>query len=432
MKYSPRELLGLLWTPLGRGEIVYGLRYRAWPIFAAAARVHRRRLGSRTRFVAVVGSFGKTTTARAVRAALGVDFRRHVSANNWTFIAQRVLAVRAGDRHAVIEAGINGPGQMARYASWIRPDVTVVTSIGSEHNRSLPSLEHARDEKAAMVRALPPGGVAVLNGDDPNVLWMRDQTDARIVTYGLGPENDVVGSKPRLDWPHGMQLDVTTSGVTRTLRTPLVGDKIAYPLLAATAVALVEGRTLDDIADAFTDLEPAPMRLAKVALPNGVWLLRDEYKSALETVYTALDLLEAIPARRKIVVLGDVAEPMGSQGPIYRALGEHLARIATRVIVVGSKHKSLTAGARRAGLSTAMFVDAEHAVAEATALLRRELQPGDVVLVKGRDTERLDRIYLALTGKDVRCDRVLCDARTRCGTCPMLAHPWPEGRTPLP
>ena len=431
MKYSPRDLLDLMRTPLGRGEIRYGLRYRAWPIFAAAARVHRRRLGARTRFVAVVGSFGKTTTARAVLAALGRDHASHVAANSWTFVAQRILAVRARDGHAVIEAGINGPGQMARYAAWIRPDVTVVTSIGSEHNRSLGTLERTREEKAAMVRALPASGIAVLNGDDPNVLWMRGQTTARVVTYGFGPGNDVVAGAPRLDWPHGMQLDVSAGGARRTLRLSLVGDKMAYPVLAATAVALAERRDLDAAWRALEELTPTPGRLEPIALPGGAWLLRDEYKSALETVHAALDLLAAIPARRKIVVLGDVAEPMGPQGPIYRELGARLARIATRVIVVGIQHKPLATGARRAGMPPDAIVDARRSVATAIALLRRELQPGDVVLVKGRDTERLDRVSLALLGATIGCELAFCDARDRCDTCPMLAGGW-LGRRAVP
>jgi UDP-N-acetylmuramyl pentapeptide synthase len=424
VKHSPRELLGLLATPVGRREVAYGLRFRAWPIVAAAARVNRRRIGTRTRFVAVVGSFGKTTTARAIRAALGGDFRRHVSANSWTVLAWRVLAVRPGDRHAVIEAGISAPGQMARYATWIRPDVTVVTSVGSEHNRSLGTLERTRDEKAEMVRALPRDGVAVLNGDDPNVLWMRGETRARVVTYGLGPENDVVGSDLQLDWPRGMRLEVAARGERRSVRVPLLGEKMAYPVLAATAVALGEGRTLDQIVPTFADLAAAPGRLETVALPDGVWLLRDEYKAALETVHAALDVLAAIPARRKIVVLGDIAEPMGPQGPLYRDLGARLAAIAARVVVVGIQMKPIATGARRAGMPRDAIVDAGRSTARATEILRRELRPGDVVLLKGRDTERLDRIALALLGERVACDVSFCDARKRCRACPMLARGW--------
>jgi UDP-N-acetylmuramyl pentapeptide synthase len=127
VNYSPRQLVGLLRTPLGRQQIAAGLRYRAWPAYAAAARVHRARLPATPRVVAGVGTFGKTTTSRAVRAALGLDPAAHVSANYWEHVARRVLAVRRSDADAVIEVGIAKPGEMAQYARVVSPDVTVVT-----------------------------------------------------------------------------------------------------------------------------------------------------------------------------------------------------------------------------------------------------------------------------------------------------------------
>ena len=344
VKYSPRQLLELLRTPAGRSQLVYGIRYRAWPLYAAAARLHRRRLAGTTRFVAVVGSFGKTTTARAVRAALGLDPQAHATTNSWSLLARAILAVRPAERHAVIEVGINGPGQMARYAALVRPDVVVVTSVGSEHNRSLGTLEGTRHEKAEMVRALPASGLAVLNGDDPHVAWMRTQTAARVVTFGLNPGNDVAGSDVRLDWPHGTRLTVQVGGERRELQARLIGDRMAGALLAAIAVGVAAGRALDDVLRDVAEVAPTPGRLEPVPLANGAWLLRDDYKSGLETIEAALDVLEQIPARRRFVVLGDVAEPVGPQGPIYRALGARLARFATGVLVVGRHRKPLSAG----------------------------------------------------------------------------------------
>lgn len=425
MKYSARQLVAMLRTPLGRRQIAEGLDYRAYPLYEAAARVHRARLPATTRFVAVVGTFGKTTTSRAIRAALGQDPEGHWSLNCWTNLARRVLAARASDRHVVIEAGIAAPGEMARYARLIRPDVTVVTSVGSEHNRTLRTLETTRDEKAHMVRALAASrGLAVLNGDDPNVAWMRGETRARVVTYGLGASNDVRGTDLRLDWPHGLELTVHAGGASARVRAPLLGEKMAYPLLAAAAVALDAGRSLDDVARALANVVTASARLEPVALPGDVWLLRDEHKSALETVHAALDVLAEIPARRRIVVLGDVAEPVGPQGPLYRDIGARLASIATRVVVVGGMFKPVSVGARRAGMPADALIDAGRTVQRAAAVLRDLLEPGDVVLLKGRDTQRLERIHLLLTGHEVGCAITYCDAKVRCNVCPMRVRGW--------
>jgi UDP-N-acetylmuramyl pentapeptide synthase len=428
VKYSPSQLLDLFRTPFGRRQIAIGLRFRAWPAYAAAARVRRSLLPATTRVVAVVGTFGKTTTSRATRAALGLDPAAHVSANCWDHVARRLLAARARDRDVVIEVGIGGPGEMARYAAVVRPDVTVVTSIGSEHHRSLGTLERTRDEKAHMVRALRPDGLAVLNGDDGHVSWMRGETRARIVTYGLDPGNDVVGSDLQIDWPRGMSLTITARDTSARVHVPLFGEKMAYPLLAATAVALDGGRTLDDVARDLARVTPASGRLQAIALPGDVWLLRDEHKAAQETVHAALDVLATIPARRRLVVLGDVTEPVGSQGPVYRAIGARLAAIATRAVVVGGMYRPIAVGARAAGAGHGHVIDAGRNVHDALARLRALLEPGDVVLLKGRDTQHLERIWLALEGRTVGCRLVHCDSRIRCDRCPMLERGWGDRR----
>lgn len=167
--------------------------------------------------MAVVGSFGKTTATRAVMAALGRSYAQHTSWNARGFLPLRLLLTPPLALHRVFEVGIRRPGTMVRYARFLRPDVVVVTSIGSEHARSLGPPEEIRDEKAHMVRALSPDGLAVLNGDDPNVRWMSTQTEARVVTYGFGAENDVrasgvrLGAVPRDPGLRGMR-DLLTMG----------------------------------------------------------------------------------------------------------------------------------------------------------------------------------------------------------------------------
>jgi UDP-N-acetylmuramoyl-tripeptide--D-alanyl-D-alanine ligase len=152
----------------------------------------------------------------------------------------------------------------------------------------------------------------------------------------------------------------------------------------------------------------------------------------VETVDAALDVLAEVPGRR-IVVIGEVSEPPGSQGPIYRRLGGRLAGIASRVVCVGAEtaYKSCVVGAARAGMPRAALVHAGRDVRAAWEAVRAELRPGDVVLVKGRDTERLDRVSLALQGRDVRCEIEFCDIKgMRCEVCPMLETGWAGGHLP--
>src|SRR5690606_20899084 len=152
----------------------------------------------RTRVVAVVGSLGKTTTRRAVHAALDCPDRGFSHSNYGASLAANLLRVRPGDRYAVLEAGIMGPGAMEGISRMVRPDIVVVTSSASDHHRSFPTLFDTRAEKVRIVSALPPGGIAFLNGDDPHVRWMATQTVAQVVTFGLGPDNDVRALNVRL------------------------------------------------------------------------------------------------------------------------------------------------------------------------------------------------------------------------------------------
>jgi UDP-N-acetylmuramoyl-tripeptide--D-alanyl-D-alanine ligase len=427
MRYSLSEIATMLRTPIGRWHVACGVWFRCWPLVSRLAWLHRRTLARRTCVVAVVGSYGKTTATRAALVALGLPLHRQNLWNAWSDVAAAVLRIMPWHRHAVIEVGINNVGQMAKYAEILRPDIVIVTSIGTEHGRSLGTLETTRYEKAAMVRALSKSGVAVLNGDDPNVVWMGSHTAARVITFGLGHSNDVRASQVTLEWPLGTRFRLETANVTRTVDVRLLGETMLFPILGAIAAAEAAGLDCDAALLRLSRLPPTPGRLEPVALPNGAWLLRDDFKSGLETFDPALAVLAHIPARRRLAALGEVTEPPGSQGPIYRDLGERFARVTDSLVIVGTNFQRYAAGARRVDPGGAALHDAGSSVARASALLQEALQPGDVVLIKGRHDQRLERIGLVLQGQSVRCAIEQCDVKVRtCASCPMLTRGWPH------
>ncbi|MGE5442982.1 MAG: Mur ligase family protein [Ignavibacteriales bacterium] len=431
MRYSWKDIPALLRTPIGRSQLRFGLWYQSLPILSGLAKLYRCTVVRNTRVVAVVGSFGKSTTTRALLTALGLYISPQLGLSNaWNFKVRAVLRIRHDDRHAVIEAGIDGPGQMVNWATIIRPDVTVVTSIGSEHNRSFGTLEATRAEKSEMVRILPALGIAVLNGDDPNVLWMKGQTHARVITFGVNKTNDVYASDITLDWPNGTRFKLHTDGETCNLHIRLIGKHMVYPILAAVAVSLAEGFTLDQVIPALEALPPTPGRMEPIHLANSAIILRDDFKAGLETIEAALDVLSEIPAQRRIAVLGEIDEPPGSQGPIYRKTGERIAKIASRFIFVGSKRtfRSYATGAKQGGLPREKIVNIGRDVLKAVEAVREELGPGDVVLIKGRGDQRFDRVILSLMGRTVLCKINFCDAKIRCESCPMLERGWKSSK----
>ncbi|MFO1067832.1 MAG: Mur ligase family protein [Geminicoccaceae bacterium] len=420
-----RHKLRHLRSPLGRIRLRKQAVARLVPLLAGAAIAHRATAGRWTRIVAVVGSLGKTTTTRAVRAVLG-DPRPAPDANMIETVAGQVLRCWPWRRHAAIEAGISRPGHMARLAGVLRPDIVVVTAVASEHRTSLGPLDRIRDEKAIMLTRLRPGGIAVLNGDDPRVMTMAAMTPARFVTFGYGEGCDVRALRHRLDWPHGSELVVAVGGRELTLRTRLLGRALSYPLLAALAVAWVEGRDLDRAVAALEALPPTPQRLALSRLPNDAWLIDDSLKGTLETFDTALDLLAEVPARR-IAVMGDASEIGSGGGPVYRRLGERLAGIADLVLVLGNNHQPYAAGAVRAGMRREAVVRLKDDLGAAVVQARATLRPGDVVLVKGRMSQKLERVALALSGRTVGCRLASCDISSPpCSLCPMLERGWQE------
>ncbi|MCB1278754.1 Mur ligase family protein [Prosthecobacter sp.] len=418
-----RDLPDLVCTSLGRAKCAAAWNYASFPLFAPVAALYRRLVVRKTRIIAVVGSQGKTTAQSAVCAVLGLPDNGRDNRNSWSDVAWRLLRVRPRTPRAVFEVGIAKPGQMRHYARILRPQVTVVTTIGSDHNRSLPSLEVTRWEKAAMVRALSAEGLAVLNGDDPNVVWMKGETKARTIFYGFGAANDVRAEEFAVDWPHGARFTLHAGGQRRQVRSRLHGRHMVYPLLAAIAVAIAEGVDLDAAVSALESLKPVAGRMEMLLLQNGARLLCDDYKASQESFFSALDAFEQIPARRRIVVLGDVGEPVGSKHRLYREIGKRVGCMASRAILIGSSRMRDTA---RGAISSGMSPDAitggsDVGVLKAAELLRAELCEGDVVLIKGRTTDRLRRVILALQGRQVRCDIRLCQVGDmECDACNRL------------
>jgi UDP-N-acetylmuramoyl-tripeptide--D-alanyl-D-alanine ligase len=424
--YKPRDVPALLGTPLGREEVRYGVQERAWPILEPLARAYRRTLARKTRVVAVVGSLGKTTTGRAVTAALGRDPESLNEHNYSSFLAAAVMKIRRRDRHRVIEVGLGRKGLMPRYGRMLRPQVVVVTWVGTEHHSTVGGIDAIRAEKAAMVRALPRSGLAVLNGDDVNVRWMASQTHAAVRTFGLGAANDVRATEVAMDWPHGMRFTLHVNGEERAVRIRLLGRHMIYPVLAALAVALAEGANLDHALSAVEALQPTPGRLQILRLSNGAFLVRDDAKSTLETTDAALDVLAEIPAERRIIVLGDVEESPVDRTKLYARLGERVASLATRGVFthVYDDGPRYAATAQR-GRSPGEFDDVRTDVLAAIGLVQADLRRGDVVLVKGAAGQRLDRVALALAGRPVRCALKSCEAKvTRCDECSMLERGW--------
>jgi UDP-N-acetylmuramoyl-tripeptide--D-alanyl-D-alanine ligase len=407
----------LLRSPAGRRKLVDRLHWRSLEF---AARQYRRTLARRTRVVAVVGSFGKSTTSVALGAVLDVSVLWKVLHTKFR-VAPAILRIRPWQRHAVLEIGLaGGPLQMPKNTRIARPDVVVFTCIGSEHNRTYGSLEQIRDAKARVLEGLREPGLVVLNADDVHLRAIAGMTKARVVTYGIGPA-DVRAVEVETQWPHGTRITVAVAEQSASFVVGFYGQVMVYPILAAIAVAMAEGYSLQHAIEKLRSVSALPGRLQPIRLESGVTVFSDEFKSTLETIDAAIDAIADLPGR-KIIVLGEISEPPSSQGALYRRLGERLGPVAARVIIVGQRKVFLSyaRGAKSSGVQIP-FIHVRD-VSDAIAAVRADLRDGDIVLVKGRSSQRLDRVVLALQGRNVGCRLTVCnEMTTRCDGCPKLA-----------
>lgn len=340
----------------------------------------------------VTGSVGKTTTKEMMAAVLGQ--RCHIlkserSLNTDVGMALTLLNLLPRHEKAVLEMGMYKAGEIALLCQMARPRCGVVTNVGPTHLERLGSIEAIADAKAELVEALPADGVAVLNGDDPRVRAMAGRTKAEVITFGLGADCEVRGSSIRVHGLEGISFDLHLSGQTLPIVSSLIGRHSVYTALAAAASGLAGGLTAAEIAAGLRQA-PEKLRLAPVLAANGATIIKDTYNAAPASVMAALDLLAEMPGRR-VAVLGDMRELGSYTEAGHRQVGVHAARLAHILVTVGDYGRLIGEEALANGMPAEKTLFADDCDA-AVAVLKRLIQPGDYVLVKGSRSLHMEDI----------------------------------------
>jgi len=394
----------------------------AWPVLYPAAWMWRRTALRRTRVWAVTGSLGKTSTAAAAAAAAGAPFDPD-RPNYGSHLAAALLRCRPRQPCLVLEVGISRPGQMRAYARLLRPDLVVLTAIGTEHLHAFADQDALAREKALLPQAVARSGLVVVNGDDPRCRAIAAASAAPVVRVGVAADCEWRIASAAADWPRGTRLRLAgPGGETIEIASQWVGPDLARCAAFGAVSGLASGVAAPLVAARIASLPPLAWRLNPLPLPGGAWLLHDAWKGHWPTAESALQILASLPGSRRVAVLGTLDEPPGTQGAAYRRYGRLAATAAQRLLFVGSRHelKRLLVGVREAGREAPQV---EHYAGshEAAAALRDELAPGTVILLKGRHSQKLGRVALLLQGESVGCRLSFCPARgLRCELCPRL------------
>ena len=359
-----------------------------------ALATHVRRQWGR-RVVAVTGSAGKTTTKEAIAAALGAKLNVLKSQGNLTNafgLPLQLLRLSPEHEIAVIEMGMNHPGEIAALARIASPDWGVVTNVGTAHIENFPDGQAGiARAKLELVDALPSTGVAFLNADDPYLSQFGREFPGRVVYFGASPCADPQIIEVAEDIA-GLHVQYRAGEREGQLTLSLLGAHNASNVMAGLAVALEAGVELDAAIAALETLAAGDKR-GQVIEIKGATILNDSYNSNPEALRSMIRTLASRPAERRILVAGEMLE-QGEHGPALHAECGRAAAEAGLDLVAGVQGNAehLAAAACKGGVASLFLPDAE----AAGRWLKLNLRKGDVVLVKGSRGVHLERVIEAL------------------------------------
>jgi UDP-N-acetylmuramoyl-tripeptide--D-alanyl-D-alanine ligase len=354
-----------------------------------ALATHVRRIWGK-RVVAVTGSAGKTTTKEAIAIALGAKLnvlKSKGNLNNEFGLPMQLVRLEPEHDIAVVEMGMNHLGEIASLARIAAPDWGVITNVGTAH------VENFSDGQAGIARAkfelvaaLPATGVAFLNCDDAYVSQFGRDFAGCVVYFGAGPCADPQILSVNEDIT-GLHIHYRAGEEEGALTLELLGAHNALNAMAGLAVALEAGVSREAAAAALESLTAGDKR-GQVLEIAGATVLNDSYNSNPEALRSMIKTLASRPARRRILVAGEMLE-LGEQGPALHADCGRAAAEANLDLVIGvqGNARHLAAAACTGGVASLFVPETE----EAGQWMQKNLRPGDVVLVKGSRGVHLER-----------------------------------------
>jgi UDP-N-acetylmuramoyl-tripeptide--D-alanyl-D-alanine ligase len=348
--------------------------------------------------VGITGSMGKSSTKEVIAAVLSQSFetiKSRASFNNEIGMPLTLMEINPDTEVAVLEfGGAYRFGEITELAEWARPSIGVVTNVSHSHLQRMGSLEAIAETKAELPRSLPPDGVAVLNGDDFRVRAMADQTQAKVVFFGLAPDCEVRARNVESHGLDGISFLLEMDGDEQHLNVPLIGAHSVHTVLAALSVGRALGMGLDEMLPGFED-STIQLRLLTVPGINGSTIIDDTYNANPTSCLAALNLLAELDAPRKVAIFGDILELGDFEDEGHRIVGRRSAAVVQQLISVGPKARIIADAALDSGLKPEQVIAFED---KATAIERLHdlIQEGDIILVKGSRGVKMEDIVDAL------------------------------------
>ena len=335
--------------------------------------------------IGITGSVGKTTTKEMVSAVLQEAFRTHKTPknfNNHIGLPVTLLGLEQDCQMAVIEMGMNHAGEISLLTSLAQPDIALITNVGTMHIEYLGSREGILKAKLEILEGLRPEGKVLFCGD--NDLLAAVAKDYGAICYGLEPHNAVRALDLRME-EEGCRFTVEAFGHSFPVELPVVGEHNVCNALAASAVGLLCGMSPEQIQRGLFGFTNTDMRQNTYSR-EGLYIIEDCYNAGPESTRAALSVLARRPGRR-IAVLGGMLE-LGDYGPqAHYEIGQEAARCAQLLFAYGDLGEEMVRGAE-----TMDYARHFRSHAELVQALRRELQPGDSLLIKGSRGMHMEKV----------------------------------------
>lgn len=347
-------------------------------------------------FIGITGSVGKTICAAACKGVLSQKYKTiSTNLNN----PQAIFKVNPSIQKVILEMGVTHKGEMDSYLSIVHPKVVIVTKIAYAHSESLGDLDGISEEKGKLVASLDKNGIALLNYDDINCRKLAERCQGNVVYFGTDRENCTV-------WADNITIEnfVTTFELNYKVERVKVNFKLlglqqVYPALSAALLGVVSGIPLTKIKLGLESVEPFEHCLQALTGPNGSILLDDSYSSTPADLDAAIDTLLAIPARRRIVVLGDMKGLGQYSEKLYRLVSQKIYKEKLDFVFLGTGEVEIMADELKSlgfweerlgsGLQNSQIV----------SKLLKTLGKGDVCLIKGSRLARLDEVVKRIAKK---------------------------------
>jgi UDP-N-acetylmuramoyl-tripeptide--D-alanyl-D-alanine ligase len=340
--------------------------------------------------IAVTGSAGKTTTKEAMAHVLGTRFRVLKSEgnfNNHFGLPLMLLKLEPEYEVAVIEMGMSHAGEIRALAKIAQPEIGVVTNVAAVHLEFFDSLAGIARAKYELIESLPAGGTAILNADDEYVSQFGRGFKGEVVMYGTRAGADVRAEKIQSKGAEGAEFDVVIGGVREHAKLPLVGEHNVLNAVAAVAVGVERGLKPSEAVAALATLAAADKR-GQVLQVGNITVINDCYNSNPKALEAMVDALAAMPAKRRLVVAGEMLElgPAGEE--MHRQAGQHIAvKKIDALLGVRGLAQAMVESAKVKG-SQAEFVATPEQAGE---WLAREAREGDIVLLKASRGVKLEK-----------------------------------------